>query len=111
MKLNLNKETKYLLLFLGLSFSVYLFVSFVGVENFKYNLISEKSSIAVVFPLDLNSASYGQLIQLPGIGPSYAQRIIEYRYNNNGFKSIEDLKNVKGIGDKKLNKIKPYLRL
>ncbi len=111
MKLNLSRELKYLLLFLSLSFSIYLFVSFTGVEKFKYRLISERSKREEVFPLDLNSASYEQLIQLPGIGPNYAQRIIEYRYNNKGFKSIEELKQIKGIGDKKFDKLKPYIRL
>jgi comEA protein len=110
-KLSLNRELKYLLLFLSLSFSVYLFLSFIGVENFKYRLISERSNIEILFPLDLNNASYAELIQIPGIGPSYAQRIIEYRYNNKGFRSIEELMNIKGIGQKSLDKIRPYIRL
>ncbi|MDP8215983.1 MAG: helix-hairpin-helix domain-containing protein [Candidatus Kaelpia imicola] len=111
MKINLSKEGKYLLFFLAFSFLIYLFVSFVGIEEFKYNLISERAKSEIIFPLDLNAASYAELINIPGIGPSYAQRIIEYRYNNGGFGSIEELKNVKGIGDKKLKKMKPYLKL
>jgi len=110
-KINLSKEGKYLLSFLAFSFLVYLIISFIGVEGFKYSLISDRVKSEIVFPLDLNSASYSELIQIPGIGPSYAQRIIEYRYNSGGFGSIEELKNVKGIAGKRFIKIKPYFKL
>lgn len=59
--------------------------------------------------VNINSADQEVLTQLPGIGPVTADRIVEYRKANGNFKSIDDLTSVKGIGDKTLAKLKPYL--
>ncbi len=56
--------------------------------------------------VNINEASQSDLETLPGIGPSIASRIIEYREQNGKFSKIEDLQNVKGIGDAKYNRIK-----
>ena len=60
-------------------------------------------------PVNLNTATQAQLESLPGIGAKAAQRILEYRQKNGGFKKIEDLMNVKGIGEKSFLKLKPML--
>lgn len=59
--------------------------------------------------VNLNTATVDQIETLPGIGRKTAERIIEYRTKNGAFKRIEDLMNVKGIGEKSFLKLKPQL--
>ena len=60
-------------------------------------------------PVNINTADLEELQRIPGVGPATAQHIIEYRNQAGGFRSIEDLKNVKGIGDKKFAKMAPMI--
>jgi competence protein ComEA len=60
-------------------------------------------------PLNLNTATAAQLETLPGIGPALAARILEQRQKAGGFKKVEELMNVKGIGEKAFLKIKPLV--
>jgi competence protein ComEA len=60
-------------------------------------------------PVNLNAASVAQLQTLPGVGASTAQRIIDYRQKNGAFKKIEDVMNVKGVGEKSFLKLKPLI--
>ena len=61
--------------------------------------------------VSLNRASLAELQTLPGIGPAKASAIIDYREEFGTFKSIEDLINVTGIGEKTLEKLRDYLEL
>ena len=70
---------------------------------------SAKTAAAPAAPVNLNTATQSQLEALPGIGPRAAERILEYRQKNGSFKKIEDLMNVKGIGEKSFLKLKPLL--
>lgn len=66
---------------------------------------SDKSSGKV----NINTADMSELQSVPGIGPATAQKIIEYREHNGKFKSVEDILNVSGIGDKTLENMRPYI--
>lgn len=59
--------------------------------------------------INLNTATLDQLMTLPGIGRKTAERILEHRTKTGGFKKIEELMNVKGIGEKSFLKIKPLV--
>jgi competence protein ComEA len=59
--------------------------------------------------VNLNTATVAQLEALPGIGKSTAERILEYREKSGGFKKVEDLMNVRGIGEKSFLKLKPLI--
>ncbi len=59
--------------------------------------------------VNINKSNLTELTSIPGIGESTAQKIINYRNENGKFSSIEDLKKVSGIGDKKFEKIKEYI--
>jgi competence protein ComEA len=61
--------------------------------------------------IDLNKASQKQLESLPGIGPALADRIIKHRKKNGRFKRIEELLNVRGIGEKKFLKLKDRIQV
>lgn len=61
--------------------------------------------------VNINSANVQELETLDGIGPSMANKIIEYRETNGYFSSIEDIKNVSGIGEAKFNKIKDNISI
>lgn len=70
------------------------------------NVIVEENSQEVNQKVNINKADQEELQKLPGIGPALAMQIIEYRNINGKFNKIEDLQNVKGIGDSKYNNIK-----
>lgn len=59
--------------------------------------------------LDLNTATLSELDSLPGIGPSKAKAIVAYRDEHKGFGTVEELLNVKGIGPKLLERIRPHV--
>jgi competence protein ComEA len=72
-------------------------------------VVADTAGVAQGGSLDLNTASASDLDSLPGIGQSFAARIIEYRTTNGPFTSVEDLQKVKGIGAALFAKIAPLV--
>jgi competence protein ComEA len=81
-----------------------IFIPKIGEEVKTENVLGSSTTESKI--VRLNTATLEQLDTLNGIGPAMAQRIIDYRTQNGGFKNIEELKLVSGIGDKLFEKIK-----
>jgi len=71
--------------------------------------IEATASQPAEFRLDINTAGWPELAQLPGIGEVLARRIVEYRETNGPFRRTEDLVSVHGVGDKLLEHGKKYM--
>jgi len=69
----------------------------------------DRSPRAPQRPVNLNSATVTELMQLPRVGQKTAERIIAFRKLHGGFQRPEELMNVKGIGEKSYAKLKPFL--
>ena len=67
------------------------------------------ATVMSVEPINLNTATAAQIATLPGIGPKTADLVVQYRTKNGPFKKIEELMNVRGIGEKSFLKIKDRL--
>lgn len=92
-------------------------------EDFKYitdgsgekvitdNKSSNQSTEVESIKVNINNATQSELETLSGIGPSLANKIIEYRKKNGGFKKLEELKEVSGIGEAKFESIKKYVTI
>ncbi len=70
-----------------------------------------KGSMLAPGSIALNLATKEQLMQLPGVGPSIAEKILGYRNKRSKFRSLDELMNVKTIGESRYSKMKSYLRL
>ena len=91
-----------------------------GISNSSYSVLangvsgdfsenSKNSYLGKFDKVNINTATQTELETLPGIGPSLALKIINYRKENGNFSNIEEIKNVSGIGDSKFEDIKSYI--
>lgn len=72
-------------------------------------VVSERSGDAPGEKININTADAASLATLPGVGPAIAARIIEYRNESGPFRQIEDIKNVRGIGEARFEAIKDLI--
>ncbi len=74
-------------------------------------VMADGSSSEADSPLDLNSATVEELDKLPGVGEVLAKRIVEYRTSHGGFRSVEELQRVDGIGSRKFQQLKGKVKV
>ena len=68
-----------------------------------------KAGASEARPIDINAADSAALESVPGIGKSLSQRILSFREKNGPFQSVDDLLKVQGVGEKSIQKLRPYL--
>lgn len=83
----------------------------IGTKVARQSELSKTDAVDVVYPININTADRATLQLLPGIGETYAKRIIEYREQNGGFDTVEELLNIKGIGERRLERLRPVVTL
>jgi len=83
----------------------------IGTKNLRADEVDTGSPTNVMFPININTADGPTLQLLPGIGPAYSERIIQYRLESGGFNSVDELTNIRGIGPKTLQKLRPIVTL
>lgn len=79
--------------------------------NLKDTTDNEDEPVDVTDVININTATNNRLQELPGVGPAYAERIVTWREENGAFTSKEQLREIKGIGEKRLARIKPLVTL
>lgn len=78
-------------------------------ENIEEGIIQNENKDINKNKININTATISELDTLPGFGEITAQKIIDYRQEHTKFNSIEEIKNIKGIGEKKFNDVKDYI--
>lgn len=80
-------------------------------EKATQNNIKDSKAISQSKKVNLNKATQTELETIPGIGPSTAMKILNYRKEKGNFKKIEELKEISGIGENKFNKMKDFIEI
>ncbi|MDP1854265.1 MAG: helix-hairpin-helix domain-containing protein [Candidatus Omnitrophota bacterium] len=111
LQLNLTRQEKNVILAVTFAALVGIGISYLFKVMPKAGEIYATPSFNKPLKVNINTADKEQLAELPLIGPKTAQAIIDYRIKNGKFTEINQLKNIKGISEKKIEKIKAFLIL
>jgi competence protein ComEA len=87
--------------------SLYAVLGLVVILSFSSNSLAKKNPPA--HPIDLNTATVKELEQLPGVGPTTAKAIVDFRSKGGRFRRVTDLLVIRGISEAKLKKMRPYV--
>ncbi|WP_421773160.1 phospholipase D-like domain-containing protein [Gracilimonas sp.] len=83
----------------------------IGSKTLRAKEVDTGSPTNVMYPININTADEATLQLLPGIGPAYSKRIVQYRLENGSFKSVDEITNIRGIGPKTLQRLRPIITL
>ena len=109
--LNLTKQERLVLIFLASVFLIgtSLHYSFKKSAHLQ-KAVSLLEGDKLYHKIDVNTATYEQLLNLPSVGPVTAKRIMDYRSQKGSFESLEELKTIKGIGNSNYQKMVKFLK-
>ena len=109
---NLTRQEKIVIIFLSVTFLTGFCLHYAFKKNPKaYQAIHLIDSEKIYAKIDLNKATYEELIRLPEIGPAIAQRILDRRQESGSFTDLEEIKTIKGISQAKYQKIVKFLKV
>ena len=98
--------------------AVVLLVCLIGMGGYFYHQsivtqglidIDRAEQVPASFHVDINSADWPEIVVLPGVGEKLARAIVEHRTETGPFSSLDSIQDVPGIGEKKLEKLRPFL--
>jgi len=106
----MNKMTTVVAMLLSLMVVFSFSPAMAASKDNKQQVAMEESKAEVSAKVNINTADVEELTTIPGIGPKTAEAIVAYRNENGQFKKVDDLIEVKGIGEKKLEQIRSYVQ-
>jgi comEA protein len=108
---SLTHQERKVLIFIGSLILIGSILKFFNIQliNKSTGTIEAKKTVNYKIPININKASSEELEAIPGVGEVTAQSIIQYRADYGSFQDLEDLKKIRGIGDKKAEIINKYI--
>jgi competence protein ComEA len=82
-----------------------------GLSRYSTRPVAVERDAVPLAPMDLNHAGAAELASIPGVGETLAERIVLHRQAHGDFRSVEELRKVKGVGEKTLERMRPFVRV